>query len=146
MMRPVVLLSLISVAQGKILPINTDEDFESTVMNDASVWVILFTSQSRESETQSLLEKVTRADQMMGGEVKFGVADVDYVKAVASEFNVRKRMLPRVLVFPTRARQAEILRDSDFTVVAVAKLLTENTKVDGVYQKLTLAIGGADEL
>ena len=43
---------------------------------------------------------------MMGGEVKFGVADVDYVKAVASEFNVRKRMLPRVLVFPTRARQA----------------------------------------
>ena len=78
---------------------------------------------------------------MMGGEVKFGVADVDYVKAVASEFNVRKRMLPRVLVYPTRARQAEILRDSDFQrVVAVASLLAENTKVDGVYQKLTLAI------
>ena len=145
-MRHALLLALCALAHAKILPINTDEDFESTVMNDAGVWVILFTSQSRESETQSLLEKVTRADQMMGGEVKFGVADVDYVKAVASEFNVRKRMLPRVLVFPTRARQAEILRDSDFTVVAVASLLTENTKVDGVYQKLTLAIGGADEL
>ena len=137
------LLGCVGAARSSLIqPINSDEEFEATVMNDASVWAVLFTAASREQETQALLDKASRAAQSLAGQVKFGVADVDMTKAVASEFNVRKRMLPRVLVFPTRARQAEILRESDFSADAVVAFLGENPKVDAAYQKLTLSIGG----
>lgn len=42
--------------------------------------------------------------------VKVGVADIDDLSAIASEFNVRKRMLPVALLFKTRARDGDKLK------------------------------------
>ena len=42
--------------------------------------------------------------------VKVGLADIDDLGAIASEFNVRKRMLPVALLFKTRARDGEKLK------------------------------------
>ena len=47
-------------------------------------------------------------DRMPG--LAFAEADVDDVKAFSSEFNVRKRMVPRILVFNSRARMAEVIK------------------------------------
>ncbi|KOO29178.1 hypothetical protein Ctob_007966 [Chrysochromulina tobinii] len=83
--------------------------------------------------------------------VQFAVADVDSVKAFASEFNVRKRMVPRLLIFNSRARQAEMVPLKD-DLPAVEKLeeqvlgfLKENGKNDEhKYKKTTLAVGAPD--
>ena len=76
------------------------------------------------------------------------------MKAFASEFNVRKRMVPRLLVFTSRARQAEIigmkgeqLPTAEQLTATIRSHLKENIKnADGVYGKLTLSIAGSDEL
>ena len=79
----------------------------------------------------------------------------DAVRAVVSEFNIRKRMIPRILVFGSRARQADIIKlasepmETDALTGAVLNLFSENpTSDDGACQKTTLAIGsgGSDEL
>ena len=47
--------------------------------------------------------------------LSLATADVDDVKAFASEFNVRKRMVPRLLLFTSRARQATVIKLSEET-------------------------------
>ena len=84
--------------------------------------------------------------------VRFASADVDDVKAFSSEFNVRKRMVPRVLLFSSRARLADIVK-VDAKAVGVAELdaairamVTENPTAGARVQKVTLAIGaGGDD-
>jgi hypothetical protein len=89
--------------------------------------------------------------------LSLATADVDSVKAFSSEFNVRKRMVPRLLVFTSRARQATIIKlkeedGSDPDVVRVRSeleiALGETTKGDdGRFRKTTLALGaGKQEL
>lgn len=58
--------------------------------------------------------------------------------------------VPRLLVFNSRARQAAIISKVDemtldSLVRAVSAELSENTKEDGRYVKLTLAIGGGEK-
>ena len=57
--------------------------------------------------------------------VKVGLADIDDLSAIASEFNVRKRMLPVALLFKTRARDGDKLKADLFaSPPEVCKLLT----------------------
>ena len=93
-------------------------------------------------------------DKILG--LTVGEADVDEVKSFASEFNVRKRMVPRLLVFTSRARQASQIKlpadelpTAEMLFYELSHLLNENElDADGRYLKQTLAIGGggADEL
>ena len=71
---------------------------------------------------------------------------------MVSEFNMRKRMIPRVLVFNSRARQAEIIRkevfeggSQDGLAAAVLDLFAENPTTDDHCLKTTLAIGGGEK-
>ena len=53
---------------------------------------------------------VNAAVELNSISVKVGLADIDDLGAIASEFNVRKRMLPVALLFKTRARDGEKLK------------------------------------
>ena len=75
--------------------------------------------------------------------------DYDDLSAVASEFHVRKRMLPVVLVFHTRARTAGYVKNIEPTFVRdhVLSLMKENNNPkseDGKFSKVTLQLGGGD--
>ena len=54
--------------------------------------------------TEHLQQRFELASAMHGATYRFATADTDDVKAFSSEFNVRKRMVPRVLVRAPRAR------------------------------------------
>ena len=83
----------------------------------------------------------------------FAVADVDDVKAVASEFGVRKRLAPRLLLFNSRARQAEVVKltgdkplEAEAFMAHIHGLLAENQRVAGRCQKITLAIDAGERV
>lgn len=143
---------LTCVARADITHIGTDEAFEAEIMNSAHVWAVLFTSTGKEDAI--IAEKLVDRLSVKLSSVKFAVADVDSVKAFASEFNVRKRMVPRLAVFASRARQADLvpmkgdsMPTSEDLEKSIMAFLSENSKVGGLYEKLTLAIGGgSDEL
>ena len=147
---------------SEIPKIASDEDFEQYVMMSSLATAVLFISSHRDvADAEKLVER-------LGAEIPGLVlyrADVDDVKAVCSEFNVRKRMVPRLLVFNSRARQASFFKfkgDDDAPVALDTLLekvkaeLVENKKnaadeglegFKGKYEKLTLAIGsGKDEV
>jgi hypothetical protein len=68
---------------------------------------------------------------------------------IASEFHVRKRMLPVALIFNTRSRNAGFIKitDAGFVKEHVLELLKEsnNPKTeDGKFSKITLQLGGGD--
>ena len=73
---------------------------------------------------------------------------MDDLGAIASEFNVRKRMLPTALLFHTRARTADVIKvDAPADVKEnVLRHLKENGNPvkDGSFLKVTLALGGGD--
>ena len=138
------LLIFASQAFAAITTIADDAAFESEIMMSSNCWAVLFTSSTR--DVDEAIKITERLGASLPG-LSIATADVDAVKAVCSEFNVRKRMIPRLLVFNSRARQASIVKMVDTTldeVLAQVKAeLTENTKSDdGNYEKLTLAIGG----
>ena len=129
----------------------SDADFESDIMMSSHCWAVLFVSKHREVD-----EAITLMDQLgavLPG-LSFARADVDDVKAVCSEFNVRKRMVPRLLVFNSRARQPTVVKlqsesggpiSPNKLTAAVTAVLADNKKdANGKYEKLTLAIGGGD--
>ena len=140
-------------ARSEMLHIDTDDAFEEKVIMVPHVMVVLFTSKTREmSEANRVMQHVEAA---LPG-LSTAQTDVDDVKAFASEFNVRKRMVPRMLVFSSRARQATVIKlgegplNPDDVLAAVKDGLADNTErdADGKLQKLTLQIGGggSDEL
>ena len=149
----VAILALLSIAAGEVTEIASEEAFEETVMTSPDVWAVLFVSRTREencakARAQFELAAATRSDSY-----RFAIADVDDVKAFGSEFNVRKRMVPRLAVMNSRARMAEIVKlDAQSVSVhdlgdAIAERCVENERTDGRVKKLTLAIGGGgDEL
>ena len=152
------LLSLLALlplaARGSVEEIADDVSFEESVMKAEGCWAVLFTATTRPEESKKALlqwELIAAANT----QITFGTADVDAVRAVVSEFNIRKRMIPRILVFGSRARQADIIKlasepmETDALTGAVLNLLSENPSSDeGGCQKTTLAIGsgGSDEL
>mmetsp|Transcript_14484 Transcript_14484/g.33124 ORF Transcript_14484/g.33124 Transcript_14484/m.33124 type:complete len:158 (-) Transcript_14484:434-907(-) len=142
---------LASVLAGPVM-IVSDEQFESTVQQDGACWAVLFTSKTREEKVAPVLRGFSELEARLPS-IRYGVADVDEVRAVASEFNVRKRMVPRILLFKSRARQADVISgDTGLNGAVLADVLkdeiAENPRDDGeVCQKITLALGGAsDEL
>ncbi len=75
--------------------------------------------------------------------------DYDDLGPIASEFHVRKRMLPVALIFHTRARNAGFVKitDAAFVKEHVLELLKENNNPkseDGKFSKITLQLGGGD--
>lgn len=149
--RLTLLFLLVPLARANVETIESDEAFEATVMQDSNVWGVLFSnSASKGEEKEAAIRLIERLSVKMSA-VQFAVADVDSVKAFASEFNVRKRMVPRLLIFNSRARQAEMVPLKD-DLPAVEKLeeqvlgfLKENGKNDEhKYKKTTLAVGAPD--
>lgn len=151
----VALLSLLAMVHG-ITMIDSDEAFEHKIIQDKHAWAVLFVSKHREDPE---VDKVVAlaADSM---KLQVAIADVEVVKAFASEFNVRKRMVPRLLLFNSRARQAEIIKplDQDGKAKAAEVIASEmhghlQENVIGVdetdgnekYVKTTLAIGGGEK-
>lgn len=141
------------MASASAINVGTDDLFEETIIMSPNVWAVLFTSKTREAgEARKLMLHVEAAVPGLST----AEADVDEVKAFASEFNVRKRMVPRLLLFTSRARQANIIKlgegplDSDEVLKAVKEAVAENADrdADGKLLKLTLAIGAGhgDEL
>ena len=81
--------------------------------------------------------------------VNVGVADIDDLGAIASEFNVRKRMLPVALLFKTRARDGDKLKVDLFASPSALKtqieeLLVDNPREKDAYTKITLSLGGGE--
>ena len=75
--------------------------------------------------------------------------DYNDLGPIASEFHVRKRMLPVALIFNTRSRNAGFIKitDAGFVKEHVLELLKEsnNPKTeDGKFSKITLQLGGGD--
>ena len=121
-------------------------------MKAEGCWAMLFTAKTRPEESTQALRKwelLAAANKQL----TFGTADVDAVSAAVSEFNIRKRMIPRVLVFNSRARQAEVIKlagedvTADGLAASVLGFLAENpTNENGDCLRLTLAIGGKEEV
>ena len=155
MLRNVALLNIVALVaaqRGVIDIIESDEAFEEKVMQSSDVWVVLFTAKTRHEECAHLQQRIEMLSAMKGESIHFGTADVDDVKAFSSEFNVRKRMVPRALLFSSRARLADTLK-VDSKTVTVAELdstitaaISENPRGSGGrVQKVTLAIGSGSE-
>ena len=84
--------------------------------------------------------------------LSLATADVDDVKAFASEFNVRKRMVPRLLLFSSRARQATVIklageatRESVHSALVDGLVENKSRDAEDRLEKLTLAIGSGKE-
>ncbi len=145
------LLLLLPLARAEVEVLASDEEFEETVMQDPNVWGVLFNSASKGEDGEAATRLVERVSLKMSA-VQFAVADVDNIKAFASEFNVRKRMVPRLLIFNSRARQAELIPlKGELPTVSeleerIMGFLQENTMNpdEHMYAKTTLAIGGGD--
>mmetsp|Transcript_2153 Transcript_2153/g.4170 ORF Transcript_2153/g.4170 Transcript_2153/m.4170 type:complete len:154 (+) Transcript_2153:84-545(+) len=143
-----------AASTGSVVEIADDAMFEERVMKEEGCWAVLFTTASRAEESTKALrqwELLAAANQ----QISFGAADVDLVRQVVSEFNMRKRMIPRALVFHSRARQAEIIRkemfessSTDGLAATVLDFFAENptNEDDGSCLKTTLAISGKPEL
>ena len=140
-----------AVTAVEVVKLENDEAFEEKVIQSRHVWAVLFTSGRAGDDSAEALKVIEEVATTVDS-FKIGVADVDAVKAFASEFNVRKRMAPRMLVFNSRARQAEVIALKGAVPWASALLaqiklhLKENALHGAHYEKVTLAIGGKDEL
>ena len=134
-----------------LVHLHTDDEFEFKVLSHPDCWAVLFTSATRADEIAPMVRALEEAGEMLG-DIVLGVADVDKLKAASSEFNVRKRMVPRLLAFKSRARMADVfkLKDEKHSADALAKQLeaefAENPREDHRCKKATLAIGGTEEL
>lgn len=153
MRAPFGLVLLAACTRAELTLLKNDEAFEETVIQSGEVWAVLFTSPSKGEDAEAA-EKVVDRLSMKLSSVQFALADVDSVKAFASEFNIRKRMVPRLAVFASRARQVDLipmkgdaLPTAEALEAAVLAYLAENAKGEttGRYEKLTLAIGGGGE-
>ena len=135
-----------------MVQLSSDAVFEDTVLSAPRCWAVLFTSKTRESELKQVVDAVQTAVSRLGDEVHFGTADVDDIKAISSEFGVRKRLTPRLLIFATRARQAEVMRLTPGTkaedfMAEITGMFAENERgPEGFCRKATLAIGEREEL
>ena len=140
----------------------------SLQMKSSHVWLVLVVGMSSDEIKAKGIdrEKCQRAidqlsvitEEMKKLSVQVALADVEDIAGIASEFNVRKRMLPKILFFKTRARDAESIkfetfRDVDALRQEVLEMLKDNPtrKMKGqdqaeqiVFDKITLAVGGSE--
>lgn len=128
--------------------VRSDADFEA-VLDDPVVWAVLFTSDSSEATAGKSADAKVLFDnalQSLAPLVKGGIVDVAEAKAGASEFNIRARRCPKLLLFTKRARDAEVLDlgGGGLSIDAqVRTLLVDNAVAEsGEAMKATLAVGG----
>lgn len=102
------LVLVLEQAQGALQRVESDEAFEDVIMSNPHAVAVLFNSASK-GEDAAAAERLVEKLSMKMSAVQFFHADVDSVRAFASEFNVRKRLVPRMLIFASRARQADLI-------------------------------------
>lgn len=121
----------------------------------SEVWAVLFESRAREVDDKSkaMVAAFEGLAVSLGHQMKWGRADINDCKAFSSDFNVRTRMVPRVLLFSSRARMAEVMRLEDPTEAALEAAvrvelagIIEKTDDGKKWMKTTLAIGGKEEM
>lgn len=143
-----------AAAASPPIAVDTDQAFESVVIDDSHVTLFLFTSASTDASRArsesalsivgALAEKIPLLTAAHG--------DASVLKGVATEFNIRTRRCPKLLLFVQRARQAEVLELGDELQAAAieAQIRTHldelTVSADGKAQKSVLAVGGPDEL
>ena len=147
------LLLLLHSAAGSLTTLKDDAQFEAEVVQDPVVWGVLFTSKTRDDDAKSkaMLEAAHGLAAGLGHLMRWGRADIQDCKAFASEFNVRTRMVPRVLLFSSRARMADVIRlegepTEDALEAAVRAALGDQVSDEAKWMKTTLAIGGKEDL
>lgn len=147
------LLICLATAAAELVTLTSEEAFEQVVMQDSEVWAVLFTSRTRDDDLKSkaMVEAFHGLAAGLGHVMNWGRADVDDVKAFASEFNIRKRMVPRAVLFSSRARMADVLRLDEVTEDAVEAAVREALgsvaeEAEGQrWKKHTLAIGASSD-
>ena len=142
-------LFLVSAASAQDVVIASDATFESEIISSKKCWAVLFVSRDR--DCAAAIKLIQRLHDSMPG-LSIASADVDDVKAISSEFNVRKRMVPRLLIFNSRARQASIIKlkaegDAEASLQEVFDMIREilsdnGNDEQGNFEKVTLSIGG----
>ena len=147
------LLLLLHSAAGSLTTLKDDAQFEAEVVQDPVVWGVLFTSKTRDDDAKSkaMLQAAHGLAAGLGHLMRWGRADIQDCKAFASEFNVRTRMVPRVLLFSSRARMADVIRlegepTEDALEAAVRAALGDQVSDEARWMKTTLAIGGKEDL
>eukprot|EP00960_Hanusia_phi_P028453 747419-Hanusia_phi.AAC.4 len=158
----------VSAASRSFTALKNVDDFEENVIKSMDVWLVLFVGMSNDEikakgidreKCQTAIDQLgVVTEEMRKLSVQVAVADVDDLAGIASEFNVRKRMLPKILLFKTRARDADSIKFDVFQDVSalrneVLELLKDNPRRaindDGQgqavgFDKITLAVGGSD--
>jgi thioredoxin-like negative regulator of GroEL len=147
-------VGLLAAAAAELVTLTSEESFEQRVMQDSELWAVLFTSRTRDDDpnSEAMLQAFHGLAAGLGHRMSWGRADVDDVKAFASEFNIRKRMVPRAVLFSSRARMADVLRldeiSEDALEAAVREVLgsvAEETADGQRWKKHTLAIGASGD-
>jgi thioredoxin-like negative regulator of GroEL len=143
-----------------IQTIHDVEQFENVILKSSDIYLVVFTldsddpvksrgvNQERCQEVEEGMPALQVKMDALG--VKLAIVDVEDVAAIASEFNVRKRMLPMALLFKTRARDGDVVKadallDPDHALSEIKEALAENPKREGGgYDKITLQLGGGE--
>jgi hypothetical protein len=148
-------LLLAPVHGGAATKVDTDGGFEAFVLDDSQVSLFLFTSTSTEaSQARSALalDVMTELGERFSPQIKTGFGDAGALKGIATEFNIRARRCPKLLLFVQRARQAEVLELGETlradAIEAQISALLKGLAVgeDGKAMKAVLAVGSPDEL
>lgn len=144
-----------AAAASPPIAVDTDQAFESVVIDDSHVTLFLFTSASTDASrarSESALSIVGALAETLYPLLTAAHGDASVLKGVATEFNIRTRRCPKLLLFVQRARQAEVLELGDELQAAAieAQIRTHldelTVSADGKAQKSVLAVGGPDEL
>lgn len=138
--------------------LGSDAAFEKAVLADTHASLFLFTSSASEAtaaRSEAALRVLEAIGASLGPLLKTAHGDAALLKAAASEFNIRARRCPKLLLFAQRARQAEVLElGEELSAQKVEAQVREALRAaelalspDGRAMKATLAVGApADEL
>ncbi|KAK3281259.1 hypothetical protein CYMTET_10942 [Cymbomonas tetramitiformis] len=129
--------------------ITTTQDFDE-LLNDEYVALILVTSSKSPESVEFGSTHFLGLKTSLQGKVNFAIMDRDEVPEIASEFNIRKHHVPKVLVLDSRARSPTHIKAKGATdvhqiVQEVNEALANNEMDDeGKFLKTTLALGGGE--
>lgn len=151
------LLGLIAAQTGPAT-VSSDAAFEEHVLADPQASLFLFTSAASEANRErsaAALEVLQSLGARLAPLIKTAHGDAASLKGIATEFNIRARRCPKLLLFAQRARQADVLELGEVLnlerIEAQVKGLLIGSRLsisaDGAAMKATLAVGSpADEL
>ena len=144
-----------TTASPLVAMVDTDRAFETVVIDDSHVTLFLFTSASTDASqarSASALSVVAELAEALSPLLTAAHGDASVLKGVATEFNIRTRRCPKLLLFVQRARQAEVLElGEELQAAAIEAQIRTHLKelsvsAHGKALKSVLAVGGPDEL